>query len=172
MPAPSTWVSSKTGKSLIVGVGEMVASNDLGAELVTYSLGSCLGVTVYDPIRKAGGLLHLMLPDSAINPQKAAVQPYMFVDTGVPRLFKAVYNLGGDRCQVIVKVAGGAQFFDSTRTFNIGGRNLDALHELLARNGHSIHAEAVGGTSSRTLRLNLSNGSVTISSPGLGTCCL
>jgi chemotaxis protein CheD len=172
MPAPPTWVNSQAKKSLVVGVADMVASNDPGAELVTYSLGSCLGVTVYDPIKKAGGLLHLMLPDSAINPQKAAIQPCMFVDTGVPRLFKAVYNLGGDRSQVIVNVAGGAQFFDSNRTFNIGGRNLDALHELLARDGHSIHAEAVGGTSSRTLRMNLSNGSVTISSPGLSACYL
>ena len=148
----------------------MVATNDPGAELVTYSLGSCLGVTVYDPIKKAGGLLHLMLPDSSINPQRAAAEPYMFVDTGVPLLFKAVYNLGGDRFRVVVKVAGGAQFFDPNRSFNIGERNCGALHALLGRKGYSIHAEAVGGVCSRTLRLDLSNGNVTISSPGVNLC--
>jgi chemotaxis protein CheD len=167
MPALSTWVIPQSKKSLVVGVADMVASNDPSAELVTYSLGSCLGVTVYDPFKKAGGLLHLMLPDSTINPDKAAAEPYMFVDTGVPRLFKAVYSLGGDRSRVVVKVAGGAQFFDSQGSFNIGERNCRALQALLARNGHSIHATAVGGASSRTLRLDLSNGLVSISSPGL-----
>ena len=170
MPAPSTWVIPQIKKAIIVGVADMVATNDPGAELVTYSLGSCLGVTVYDPIKKAGGLLHLMLPDSSINPQRAAAEPYMFVDTGVPLLFKAVYNLGGDRFRVVVKVAGGAQFFDPNRSFNIGERNCGALHALLARKGYSIHAEAVGGVCSRTLRLDLSNGNATISSPGVNLC--
>jgi chemotaxis protein CheD len=170
MPAPSTWVIPQIKKAIIVGVADMVATNDPGAELVTYSRGSCLGVTVYDPIKKAGGLLHLMLPDSSINPQRAAAEPYMFVDTGVPLLFKAVYNLGGDRFRVVVKVAGGAQFFDPNRSFNIGERNCGALHALLARKGYSIHAEAVGGVCSRTVRLDLSNGNVTISSPGVNLC--
>ena len=170
MPAPSTWVIPQIKKAIIVGVADMVATNDPGAELVTYSLGSCLGVTVYDPIKKAGGLLHLMLPDSSINPQRAAAEPYMFVDTGVPLLFKAVYNLGGDRFRVVVKVAGGAQFCDPNRSFNIGERNCGALHALLARKGYSIHAEAVGGVCSRTVRLDLSNGNVTISSPGVNLC--
>jgi chemotaxis protein CheD len=170
MPAPSTWVIPQIKKAIIVGVADMVATNDPGAELVTYSLGSCLGVTVYDPIKKAGGLLHLMLPDSSISPQRAAAEPYMFVDTGVPLLFKAVYNLGGDRFRVVVKVAGGAQFFDPNRSFNIGERNCGALHALLARKGYSIHAEAVGGVCSRTVRLDLSNGNVTISSPGVNLC--
>lgn len=167
MPALSTWVIPQVKKTLVVAVADMVASNDSSAELVTYSLGSCLGVTVYDPIKKAGGLLHLMLPDSSINPLRAAAEPYMFVDTGVPRLLKAVYSLGGDRSRVIIKVAGGAQFFDPNRAFNIGERNCEALNALLARNGYSIHTEDVGGMCSRTLRLDLSNGSVTISSPGI-----
>jgi chemotaxis protein CheD len=167
MPALSTWVLSQSKKSLVVRVADMVASNDSGAELVTYSLGSCLGVTVYDPVRKAGGLLHLMLPNSAINPRRAETEPYMFVDTGVPRLFKTVYALGGERSRVIVKVAGGAEFLDPNRTFNIGERNYGQLRALLERNGYSIQAEDVGGTWSRTMRLDLSSGRVTISSPGI-----
>ena len=167
MPALPTWVIPQARKLLVVGVADMVASNDTSAELVTYSLGSCLGITVYDPQKKAGGLLHLMLPDSSINPVKAASEPYMFVDTGVPRLFKAVYNLGADRSRVIVKVVGGAQFFAPQGAFNIGERNCAALRALLDRNGYTIHAEDVKGTHSRTLRLDLANGSVLISSPGL-----
>jgi chemotaxis protein CheD len=166
MLAPSPWKSFQVKKSLVVRVADMVASNDPGAELVTYSLGSCLGVTVYDPVKKAGGLLHLMLPNSAINPRRAEAEPYMFVDTGVPRLFKAVYSLGGERSRVIVKVAGGAEFLDPNRVFNIGERNYEQLRALLARNGYAIHAADVGGTCSRTMRLDLASGRVTLSSPG------
>ena len=162
----SRWVIPAPKKSLVVGVADMVASNDSGAELVTYSLGSCLGVAVYDPFKKVGGLLHLMLPDSRIDARKAATTPFMFVDTGVPQLFKTVFSLGGERSRVIVKVAGGAQFLDEQKTFNIGERNLRAFEEMISRNGLVIHARDTGGFSSRTLRLDLANGSVSISSPG------
>jgi chemotaxis protein CheD len=163
----TTWVIPQAKKALVVGVADMVSSNDPSAELVTYSLGSCLGVVVYDPVKKAGGLLHLMLPDSTISPEKAVTKPYMFVDTGVPRVFKSVYSLGGDRSRVIVKVAGGAQFLDPERRFNIGERNIQSLRDLLGRNGYSIHAQDVGGCNSRTLRLDMSTGNVSISSPGI-----
>jgi chemotaxis protein CheD len=108
-----------------------------------------------------------MLPDSSINSLKAATEPYMFVDTGVPRLFKAVYDLGGDRSRVVIKVAGGAAFFDPNGSFNIGERNMKALQALLARNGHAIASQDVGGTCSRTMRLDLATGDVCISSPAL-----
>jgi chemotaxis protein CheD len=167
MPPLTTWVIPQPKKALVVKVSDMVASNDAGAELVTYSLGSCLGVSVYDPKKKTGGLLHLMLPDSTINQAKAMSEPYMFVDTGVPLLFKSVYSLGGDRNHLIVKVAGGAQFFDPNRAFNIGERNYLALKNILSRNGFSLTAEDVGGTTSRTLRLDISNGELRVNSPGV-----
>ncbi|MGA2751163.1 MAG: chemotaxis protein CheD [Verrucomicrobiota bacterium] len=162
----TTWVIPPPEKTLVVGVAEMVASNDPGAELVTYSLGSCLGVTIYDPAKKVGGLLHLMLPDSSIDGAKAMTVPFMFVDTGVPRLFQAVYSLGGDRRRLIIKVAGGAQFLDPKGVFNIGERNYAALTGLLGRNGCTLHAQDVGGVRSRTLRMELSSGRITIRCPG------
>ena len=66
-----------------------------GDLIVTHALGSCLGLTVYDPVIRVGGLLHAMLPLSRINPQKALMKPFMFVDTGVPKLFQALYDVGG-----------------------------------------------------------------------------
>jgi len=161
------WTIPPPRKTLVVGVADMAVSNDAGAEIVTYSLGSCLGVTIYDPVKKIGGLLHLMLPDSKIDSLKAASAPFMFVDTGLPRLFHAAYNLGADRCRLSVKVAGGAQLLDEQGIFNIGGRNIRALDELIARNGLTIHARDVGGMSSRTLRLDLANGNVTVKCPGM-----
>lgn len=166
MPTSSRWVIPAPKKNLVVGVADMIVSNDAGAELVTYSLGSCLGVTVYDPEKKIGGLLHLMLPESSISPDKAVSAPFMFVDTGVPKLFKAFYNLGGDRSRARIRVAGGAQFLDDQRTFNIGERNIRAFEEIIARNGLVIHARELGGFNSRTLRFDLATGTISIHSPG------
>lgn len=165
-PPRPAWVMPPPRKALVVGVADMLASNDSSAELVTYSLGSCLGITIYDPVTKIGGLLHIMLPDSNIDTAKAGAMPYMFVDSGVPRLFHAVYNLGADRSRLIVKVAGGAQLLDARGIFNIGARNLEAFRKLLAQQGLNIHASDTGGLNSRTVRLDLANGHTTIKSPG------
>lgn len=160
------WVIAPPRKTLVVGVADMVVSNDGSAEIVTYSLGSCLGITIYDAVKKIGGLLHLMLPDSKIDAAKAVSAPFMFVDTGVPRLFHAAYSLGADRSRLTIRVAGGAQLLDQGGIFNIGARNFEALMKLLAQNGLKAHATDTGGLSSRTVRLDLTNGNVTIKSPG------
>jgi chemotaxis protein CheD len=165
-PPIRKWVIAPPRKTLVVGVADVVTSNDPGAELVTYSLGSCLGITIYDPVRKAGGLLHIMLPDSKIDPAKGISAPYMFVDTGVPRLFQSVCNLGAERHRLIVKVAGGAQLLDPQGIFNIGERNWTALSALLSRNGYTVHARDTGGVVSRTLRMDMTTGNVTVKSPG------
>jgi chemotaxis protein CheD len=166
MVASNKWVIAPPRKTFVVGVADMVVSNDSSAEIVTYSLGSCLGITIYDPVKKIGGLLHLMLPDSKIDAAKAVSAPYMFVDTGVPRLFHGTYHLGADRSRLVVKVAGGAQLLDQEGIFNIGVRNFAALEKLLAQNGLRAHAADIGGLSSRTVRLDLTNGNVTVKTPG------
>ncbi len=145
----------------------MVVSDDPNTDLVTYSLGSCIGITVYDPAKKIGGLLHVMLPDSDMHSAKAAIWPSMFVNSGVTGLFHSLYNLGADRNSLVIKAAGGAQFFDTAGVFNIGERNQQALLELLARNGFSLQASDLGGIASRTLRLELGTGLVHIQTPGI-----
>lgn len=145
----------------------MVTSNDPSAELVTYSLGSCLGVAIYDPEKRVGGLLHIMLPSSAIDPAKGESCPFMFVDTGVPRLFHGVFNLGADRRRLVIKIAGGAQLLDPNGIFNIGARNYQSLKTILAKNGYSNQGEDVGGIASRTMRLDMTTGKTSIKSPGV-----
>jgi chemotaxis protein CheD len=166
MTVANKWVIPPPRKTLVVGMADMVASNDSSAELVTYSLGSCLGICIYDPAKSIGGLLHVMLPDSSIDATKAQTQPYMFVDTGLPLLFRAVCNLGAERHRLVVKVAGGAQLLDPQRVFNIGERNYLALAEMLKRNGYTVQTNDTGGVASRTMRLDLTNGNVSIKSPG------
>jgi chemotaxis protein CheD len=107
-----------------------------------------------------------MLPDSKIDPVKAVTAPFMFVDSGVPRLFRASYALGAERANLVIKVAGGAQLMDPNRMFNIGERNVLALAKLLSNNGYGIAVQDVGGLSSRTMRFDLATGEVTIHSPG------
>lgn len=146
-------------------MGDMLTSNDASANLVTYSLGSCVGVAIYDPIAKVGGLLHAMLPDSTINLDRAAKRPFMFVDTGLPAMFHAVYALGGLKHRLIVKLVGGAEFLDEKKIFRIGQRNVEATRAMLERNGVALAASETGGHESRTVRLDLSNGNFTLDIP-------
>lgn len=146
----------------VVDIADFRVSNDPRTELVTYSLGSCIGVAIWDPEVCVGGMLHFMLPSSSIVPQKAASQPGMFADTGLPAMFRAAYTLGAAKHRIVVKVAGGAQLLDDHGTFNIGKRNYEALREILQKNGVRLSAADVGGTASRTLRLQIASGKITL----------
>lgn len=160
------WAAPAPKKQLIVGMGDMLTSNDSSATLVTYSLGSCVGVAIYDPVAKVGGLLHAMLPDSTINLDRATKRPFMFVDTGLPAMFHAVYALGGLKHRLIIKLCGGAEFLDEKKIFKIGQRNVDATVAMLQRNGAAIAGKETGGRESRTVKLDLSNGNFTLDIPG------
>lgn len=153
-------------RKLVVGVGGLAVSNNQSAILMTYSLGSCLGITIYDPVARVGGLLHAMLPDSSINAVKAAEQPAMFVDTGIAALFRAAYQLRLDKHRAVICVAGGAQFLDKTGYFNIGQRNYKRFSELLQQHGLTTRTQEVGGLVSRTVQLNVGNGEVRLKTSG------
>jgi chemotaxis protein CheD len=147
----------------IVQVGDMKVGVD-GDVVVTHALGSCLGLMVYDPVAKVGGLLHAMLPLSKINPQKAEANPYMFVDTGVVRLFKEVYSLGGKKSRLVVKAAGCGSPIGKNEVFKIGERNHTVLKKLLWKNNVLLDAEDIGGTVSRTVHFYISTGKTLIKS--------
>ncbi|MBW2709636.1 MAG: chemotaxis protein CheD [Deltaproteobacteria bacterium] len=144
-----------------VQVGDMKVGIK-GDEIITYALGSCLGLMVYDPVARVGGLLHAMLPLSKINPQKAESNPYMFVDKGVPILFKEVYSLGGEKARLIVKAAGCGSPMGKNEMFKIGERNYTILKKLLWKNGVLLKAEEIGDSISRTVRFDISTGRVII----------
>ena len=147
---------------VVVDIADFQVSADARADLVTYSLGSCVGVSIWDPEAKVGGMLHYMLPESAISPEKAKLNPAMFGDTGIPALFRAAYELGAVKKRLIVKVAGGSSLLDDNGTFNIGKRNYILLRKIFWKNGVLIDAEDVGGAVSRTMRLSIGSGRVSI----------
>ena len=107
----------------VVGIADSRVSADPGVTLVTYSLGSCIGLSIWDPQVRVGGLLHYMLPDSALSLEKAKANPDMFANTGIPNLFRSAFKLGAVKKRLIVKIAGGSQLLDDNGTFNIGKRN-------------------------------------------------
>ncbi len=90
----------------IVGVADMKVSNDPEESIVTYSLGSCIGLVVYDSVARVGGILHYMLPESSIDKGKAEQRPYMFADSGIPRLFKSAYKMGAAKQRMKIYAAG------------------------------------------------------------------
>jgi chemotaxis protein CheD len=153
-------------KKLVVGIADLIVSSDPGIALVAYGLGSSLGVAIFDPMVRAGGLLHAMLPDSVIDAAKATTHPAMFVDTGVSALFRAAYKLGAEKRRVIIAVAGAAQILDTTGCFDVGPRNFEALHRLLLKHALSIQAQQTGGLTNRTLSLHLGTGEVRVRTSG------
>jgi chemotaxis protein CheD len=147
---------------ITVGVGDLQVSGDAGSVLVTYGLGSCIALLVFDPIKHVGGMVHYMLPLSSLTPEKAKERPAMFGDTGVPLLFSRLTSFGSKKSDWIVKVVGGASIHDDNKTFEIGKRNYVILRKLLWSAGLAIRAEAVGGGLSRTCRLFLRDGRATV----------
>ena len=154
--------------NIVVGVSDMKVSNDVESTIVTYALGSCIGIAVYDPVARVGGLLHYMLPESSLDSVKAQKNPCMFADTGIPALFKSAYKLGAKKQRMKVIVAGGSQVLDQKGFFNIGKRNYMALKKIFFKNNVLIDHENVGGNSNRTVKLTVKDGSIWMKVSGQG----
>jgi chemotaxis protein CheD len=163
LAAPYALVES----GVVVGVGDVnfAGPGDGPGRLVTYALGSCLGVCLHDPVAAVAGLLHVLLPSSLVDPARAAASPTMFVDTGVPLLFEGCYRRGALKERLVVRVVGGARQAEREEDdqFQIGKRNLLALRKLLWRNNVLVRAEEVGGARvSRTVYLDAATGALRV----------
>jgi len=148
-----------------VGIGELAVSRTPGQILKTFGLGSCVAIVALDPKVRAVGLIHIALPDSSINPEKARKQPGYFADTGIPCLIQEMAKLG---CHpkgqgLIIKLVGGARVMDPNERFNIGKRNILAIKKILWSYNLAVVAEETGGSISRTVDVNAENGRITIS---------
>jgi chemotaxis protein CheD len=147
---------------LVVGIGDCQVSAATSDELVTYALGSCVAVIIHDPLVKVGGLLHLMLPDSSLDPEKARANPFMFADSGIPLLFRRAYILGARKERLATRLVGGAQMNASGAVWNVGKYNTAAARRILTRAGVRVQKEVVGGAKARTVRLNVLTGEMQV----------
>lgn len=161
---PSRVVRPKA--NITIDISDMKLSNNRDDILVTYSLGSCAGLTLYDPVAGVGGMIHCMLPLSKIDPEKAKIKPYMFVDTGVAAMLGELYAMGAQRQNIIAKVAGAGSPLGKEETFRIGQRNYTILRKFLWKNNILIDKEDVGGSKARTLFLYMEDGKTTVKSEG------
>jgi chemotaxis protein CheD len=162
---PPTGTAVRSLQRVVVGVGEMCVSDNPGITLSTYALGSCVAVVAYDPMVKVGGMVHMMLPDSRISPTKASTQPAMFVDTGLPELFRTIAALKTDSGRLRIFVAGGASVRCADDTFRIGERNVRETAGYLSQHGYAVRQTAVGGAINRTVHLNVGTGEITLKTP-------
>jgi chemotaxis protein CheD len=149
-----------------IGIADLKVSDDPDTVLITHGVGSCIAVSVYDPTRKLGGMLHFMMPLSSMSPDKAERNPAMFGDTGIPLLFRSMYSLGSRKQDLVVKVAGGSLPANDDSMFKIGRRNYTVVRKIFWKNGVLITAEDVGGREPRTVLLHLDSGRMTIKSMG------
>ena len=138
--------------------------------LITYALGSCIGICLYDASQKLAGLSHIMLPSAAQAPN-VANQPYKFADTAIELLILKMEAAGARRVLLKAKIAGGAQMFaglSNSSIANIGQRNAQAVKMELLRQRIPIIAEDTGKDYGRTLLLSAEDGSMTIKSATKG----
>lgn len=151
-----------------IGMAELRAINSPDI-ITTLGLGSCVGITIYDPILKVGGMAHIMLPYAVeirdnINFAK-------FADTGIPRLVDEVKKLGGNQIRLVAKIAGGAQMFAVSQTndiMRVGYRNVISVKETLEKLRIPLLAEDTGGNVGRTIEFYTETGKLLVKTIGLG----
>jgi chemotaxis protein CheD len=158
---------------LHVGVAELKVS-DNSDTLVSFGLGSCVAVAIFDPVRKAGGLAHVMLPES--RGQESDMAPGKFADTAIPSLVDELVALGAKKRRLLCKIVGGAQMFEipGTRikhtgpTFgphtHIGARNVEAVKRALGKEKIPLVGEDIGGRHGRTVFFETGTGEMKVSS--------
>jgi chemotaxis protein CheD len=151
-----------------VGVADLKISGDVPDVLITYALGSCLGITVYDIRLKRAGLLHCMLPDSSIDRDKATVNPCLYVDSGIKILLNDFYQSGSRKNSLIIRAAGGSssKVNDEEDFFQIGRRNFVSLRKCLWNEGLMLKAYDVGGYGPRTVTMEVETGKMLIKYKG------
>jgi chemotaxis protein CheD len=143
---------------IIVGVADLKVSQDPKAILITCALGSCIALSLHDPVAGVGGLLHFMLPNAENGSSRSDFNPAMYADTGIPLLLNEIQKQGANRRKLVANMAGGSQILDQAGLFNIGKRNHVAAKNLLWKAGVLVRSEAVGGTITRSFGLQIATG--------------
>lgn len=133
--------------------------------LVTYALGSCVGICLYDPVSKIAGLSHIMLPDSKAITSEGTVNRMKFADTAIVDMMNKMISMGASQQKLIARIAGGAVMFETQNNkFNIGERNINAVRKALAELKIPIVAQDVGENYGRTVFFYSQDGRVEIKS--------
>jgi chemotaxis protein CheD len=147
---------------IVVGISDARVSADGADELITHALGSCIGVSLFDPKVGMGGMLHYQLPSSTADRERAAERPLMFADTGVAALIASMEQRGAQKRRMQVRLAGAARMLNDVAMFDIGRRNHASIRKIFWGLGMFIDAEQIGGVKPRTMVLSIATGAVTV----------
>lgn len=159
-----------------VGLAELKVT-DNSHVLASFGLGSCVAVAIFDPVRKKGGLAHIMLPES--KGRDSSLTPGKFADTAVSRLVGELVDIGARPRSLLSKIAGGSEMFQAleasreptrggAHVSRIGTRNIEAVKKALNQLGVPLVAEDTGGSHGRTVRFDIGTGEVEITSISQG----
>ena len=151
---------------VVVGIaqGKVVSRPE---KLITYALGSCVGVCLYDGKHRIAGMAHIMLPDAGLSLSQE--NPYKFADKGCEQLLKEMERQGADRRFITAKLAGGAGMFSKYEALgSIGERNVKAVKAVLGALKVSVTAEDTGKNYGRTITFDSADGSLTVKSMSAG----
>jgi len=160
--APS-WNAPDASRRIVVGIGELAVADGSEEVLVTYGLGSCVAVCLFDPVARVAAMLHFLLPEARINPRRATEQPAAFGDTGIPLLLETAARHGLKKNRTRVRLVGGAEVANNPGgPLATGRRNILAARSVLWRYGLFVDAEEVGGAAARTVHLVARDGRVLV----------
>ena len=150
---------------LIVGIADMKMAQK-GERLITYALGSCIGICLYDPQIKLAAMVHIMLP---INMEAGRKNTFKYADTGIRETLNQMVAKGAMKERITAKIAGGARMFEvSGGTLgSIGQRNSESVHQVLRRENIRLLWEDVGGKVARTMEFDSATGNGIIRSYGV-----
>lgn len=150
-------------REIKVGIADMKIARVEG-NLITYALGSCVGIAVYDPAIRLGGLLHIMLPESQRDADKDI---FKYADTGIPEMLRKLQAFGGVKSRYVCKIAGGAKMFEMSGNIgNIGMRNVESVRRMMAMAQIRIARQDVGENYARTMSIDVATGTVKVRTYG------
>lgn len=152
-----------TANLIKIGIGEKAISRDPKKTIVTYGLGSCVAVILFDPSLPILGMIHCLLPYAHKNQNRARQMPETFVDRGLPLLFSNLRQQGANRIKA--RLVGGGSLIIQSNLFEIGKRNTEAAREILGKERTPIISEDIGGSLSRTVFAQVATGEILIRSP-------
>ena len=140
---------------ITIGIADMKLARGQGM-LITYALGSCIGICLHDPLLKLGALVHIMLP---VNMETNRTNTMKYADTGLRETLRQMEAMGANRTRITAKIAGGAKMFETAGSLgNIGQRNIESVHLNLKKEGIRLLKEDVGGSVARTLLFDVNSG--------------
>ena len=147
----------------IIGIGEYYIADDICDVLKTFALSSCVALTVYSPIKKILGMVHIALPNSEIIQNRVIANPSYYADTAIPLLIhKICLGSGCTKGELEIKLYGGAQSIRKKDVFNIGIRNTEMVELILSQMNLKICYSDIGGNTARSIAVDVATGSVKV----------